>query len=65
MSFYSAENITFLFMLGLVLAVSSPALGQPSINSVGEEYYVSADAGPNGDGSRQGPFLSLSQVDSI
>jgi len=63
--FRSAENISFVSVLGLVLAVSVPVLGQQSSNSAGEEYYVSADAGPNGDGSRQSPFLSLSQVDSI
>ena len=62
--FRSPENLTCLSVLGLFLAVSSPVLGQESGNSVSKEYYVSADAGPNGDGSRQRPFLLLSQAES-
>ncbi|MFP6571895.1 MAG: hypothetical protein VB674_04710 [Vicinamibacterales bacterium] len=64
-SFHSVGNISLVSVLGLFLVVSAPVLGQQSSTSASKEYFVSVDAGPNGDGSRQHPFLLLSQVESV
>jgi len=61
----TGANITCLLVLGLFLTVSFPAFSQQPTNSAGKDYYVSADAEPNGDGSWQRPFLLLSQVESV
>ena len=53
-----------LSVLGVLLALSLPSYGQEPSNSPSKEYYVSADARPNGDGSRGSPFLLLSQAES-
>ncbi len=53
-----------LFVLGVCLALSSASHGQPPGNSASKKYYVSADARPDGDGSRRTPFLLLSQAES-
>ena len=45
--------------------MSSPLLSQEFSNSASREYFVSADAEPNGDGSRERPFLLLSQVENV
>jgi hypothetical protein len=63
--FRFVENRRDLLVIWLVLMASSPVLGQESSNAAGKEYFVSADAGPNGDGSRQRPFLLLSQVERV
>ena len=52
-----------LSVLGVCLALASPSNGQQSGNSAGIKHYVSADAGPNGDGSQRRPFLLLSQAE--
>ena len=64
-AFHSVGNISLVSVLGLFLVVSAPVLGQQSSTSASKEYFVSVDAGPNGDGSRQHPFLLLSQVESV
>ena len=53
-----------LCVLGACLALSSPSHGQQSSNAASTKYYVSADARPNGDGSRPRPFLLLAQAES-
>ena len=53
-----------LSVLGVFLALSSPSQGQQLGNPASKKYYVSADAGPDGDGSRLRPFLLLSQAES-
>ena len=63
--FRFVENRRDLLVIWLVLMASSPVLGQESSDSVSKTYYVSVDAGSNGDGSRQRPFLLLSQAESV
>ena len=53
-----------LSVLGAFLALSSPSQGQQPSHSASKKYYVSADARPDGDGSRLRPFLLLSQAES-
>ena len=53
-----------LCVLGACLALSSPSHGQQPSNAASTKYYVSADARPNGDGSRPRPFLLLAQAES-
>jgi len=60
-----AENPSVFLGLWLFLFVSSPLLSQESSNSASREYFVSADAEPNGDGSRERPFLLLSEVENV
>lgn len=53
-----------LTVLGVFLALSSLTYGQQLGTDTGKKYYVSADAGPNGDGSRRRLFLLLSHAES-
>ncbi|MDP6579086.1 MAG: hypothetical protein QF681_00400, partial [Vicinamibacterales bacterium] len=61
---YSREIAPSLVVFGVLLALSSPAKAQAPSTSAGATFYVSADAGSGGDGSRRSPFDSLSQAES-
>jgi hypothetical protein len=56
--------MTVLAVLGVLLAVPSLSRGQQPDAGAGGAYYVSADARPDGDGSRRRPFSLLSQAES-
>ena len=61
---FSCRICPSLAVLGLLLTVSSPVDGQPLSGSASNTFYVAADAGPTGDGSRRNPFVSLSQAEA-
>ncbi len=54
-----AKGVTALVALLALLAVPSPTSAQATA------YYVSADAGANGNGSKNSPFVALSQAQSV
>ncbi len=60
----SCGIVPSLWVLGMVLTLSSPAQGQAPGSSAGATIYVSADAGSGGNGSQGRPFASLSQAES-
>ncbi len=49
----------------LSLAISSHSSGQQNARSDANEFYVSADAQPGGDGSQPSPFLRLAEAESV
>lgn len=51
-------------LLSLVLAAGAPVHGQAPASPSGAAFYVSADAGATGDGSRNNPFRSLAQAEA-
>ena len=60
----SARFRPALTVLGVCLALSSLTYGQQRGADASTMYYVSADAGPAGDGSRRRPFLLLAHAES-
>ena len=52
----SCGIVPSLWVLGMVLTLSSPAQGQAPGSSAGATIYVSADAGSGGNGSQGRPF---------
>ncbi len=54
-----AKGVTALGALLALLSVPSPTSAQATA------YYVSADAGGNGNGSKNSPFVELSQAQSV
>ena len=62
----SLSSTTVCCVLVSCMFLSHPASfhGQPSDQIAGAAYYVSADARPDGDGSRRRPFRSLPDVEA-
>ena len=58
------RSISILPILGIILAFAQQSVRQHSSADEINDYYVSADAGVNGDGSQSKPFLLLSQAES-